>query len=95
MHSGNITHPDGYELVLTIPVDDGNIGVQLSDLLQHCELEIRSVGVSVVLDRAKDQSYGRIHGRIIHDFGSTIYVFRQDRTEDNLTHFIIEIGHQQ
>ncbi len=94
MHSGGIQHPEGYELILSIPVDDGNIGIQLSGLLERHELEIRSVGVSIVLDRAKDQSFGRIHGRIIHDFIGTCLVFRQDRIEENLSHFIIEMSHQ-
>ncbi len=94
MHAGGIPHPEGYELILKIPVDDGSISVQLENLLKHHHLDIRSDGITVILNRAKDPSYGTISGRIIHDFIGTALIFRKDKVEENLTHFIVEFSHQ-
>jgi len=95
MHQGGIPHPEGYELILEIPVDDGNISVQISGLLQHYIIESRSVGVTVCLNRvAVDSEYGTISGRIIHDFIGTCLVFRKDLPEFNVSKFIIEMSHQ-
>ncbi len=95
MHSGGIPHPEGYDLILSIPVDDGNIAVQVSGLLKYYIIESRSVGVTVCLNRvAVDSEYGTISGRIIHDFIGTCLVFRRDVPEHNVSKFIIEMSHQ-
>ncbi len=93
IHPGGIQHPEGYKLILQIPVDDGSISIQLDNLRPSHILYIRSEGISICLDRPKCESpYGRLHGRIIHDFVGTMLVFRKD--EGNCTSFIVEFAHQ-
>ncbi len=92
MHPGGIEHPEGYKLIFEIPVDDGSIKCQLENLLSNHQIDTRSVGVTVCLDRY-GKTNGILHGRLIHDFQGVAYVFRRDFVEDDLSHFIIAFGH--
>lgn len=89
--SGLPKHLQEYELIGKIPVDDGSIKFQVSNLSKHCEIQINSIGITVCLDRYGENN-GIIHGRIIHDFIGTISIFRKDQEET--TYFKVLFEHQ-